>query len=125
MNTGIHDSIDFGWKLSLVLRGIAHKSLLTTCESERLPNVQKLINYDKDISRLMTMQLPIGWKGDPNADPNEVLGYVMEKASTFTSGLSIDFSANMLNVQGSFVSATGPAPGQKGSRCAITVTRNV
>jgi phenol 2-monooxygenase len=73
MNTGIHDSINLGWKLSLVLRGIAHKSLLTTYESERLPNVQKLINYDKDISRLMTMQLPIGWKEDPNADPNEVL----------------------------------------------------
>jgi phenol 2-monooxygenase (NADPH) len=114
MNTGIHDSINLGWKLSLVLRGIAHRSLLTTYESERLPNVQKLINYDKDISRLMTMQLPIGWKGDPNADPNEVLGYVMEEASTFTSGLSIDFNANMLNVQGSFVSATGPSPGQRG-----------
>jgi phenol 2-monooxygenase (NADPH) len=114
MNTGIHDSINLGWKLSLVLRGLAHPSILTTYESERLPNVQKLINYDKDISRLMTMQLPVGWKGDPNSDPNEVLGHVMEEASTFTSGLSIDFSANLLNVQGSFTPATGPRPGQRG-----------
>lgn len=114
MNTGIHDSINLGWKLSLVLRGLAHPSLLATYESERLPNVQKLINYDKDISRLMTMQLPIGWKGDPNADPNEVLGHVMEEASTFTSGLSIEFNANILNIQGSFVSTTGPSPGQRG-----------
>jgi phenol 2-monooxygenase (NADPH) len=114
MNTGIHDSINLGWKLSLVLRGLAHPSLLATYESERLPNVQKLINYDKDISRLMTMQLPIGWKGDPNADPNEVLGHVMEEASTFTSGLSIEFKANIFNVQGSFVSTTGPSPGQRG-----------
>lgn len=91
MNTGIHGSVNLGWKLSLVLRGVAHPSLLATYESERLPNVQKLINYDKDISRLMTMQLPIGWKGDPNADPNEVLGHVMEEASTFASGLSIEF----------------------------------
>lgn len=114
MNTGIHDSVNLGWKLSLVLRGLAHPSLLDTYESERLPNVQKLINYDKDISRLMTMQLPIGWTGDPNADPNEVLGYVMEEASTFTSGLSIGFIANALNVQGSFISATGPRHGQRG-----------
>jgi len=114
MNTGIHDSINLGWKLSLVLRGLAPQSLLATYESERLPNVQKLINYDKDISRLMTMQLPTGWRGDPNADPNEVLGHVMEEASTFTSGLSIEFTANMLNVQGSFVSTTGPSPGQRG-----------
>jgi phenol 2-monooxygenase len=111
MNTGIHDSINLGWKLSLVLRGLARPSLLTTYESERLPNVQKRINYDKDISRLMTMQLPTGWKGDPNADPSEVLGHVMEEASTFISGLSIEFHANAVNVQGSFVPATGPAPG--------------
>lgn len=114
MNTGIHDSINLGWKLSLVLRGLAQPSLLATYESERLPNVQKLINYDKDISRLMTMQLPVGWKGDPIADPNEVLGHIMKEASTFTSGLSIEFPANILNVQGSFVSTIGPSPGQRG-----------
>jgi phenol 2-monooxygenase len=72
MNTGLHDACNLGWKLSLVLRGLAPTSLLSTYEGERLPNVQKLINYDKDISRLMTLQLPIGWKGDSNADPNEV-----------------------------------------------------
>ncbi|KAH8815351.1 3-propionate hydroxylase [Xylogone sp. PMI_703] len=115
MNTGIHDAVNLAWKLSFVLRGKAPRSLLETYEMERLPNVQKLINYDKDISRLMTMQLPLGWTGDPNADPNEVLGVVMEEASTFTSGLSIAFESNMLNVIGSppnggfFV-----APGQRG-----------
>jgi phenol 2-monooxygenase len=114
MNTGIHDAVNLGWKLSLVLRGLASPALLDTYEAERLPNVQKLINYDKDISRLMTMQLPLGWEGDPNADPNEVLGHVMQEASTFTSGLSIEFAENTFNVQGSFVSTTGPKPGQRG-----------
>lgn len=117
MNTGIHDSVNLGWKLALVLSGLAPPSLLQTYESERLPNVQKLINYDKDISRLMTMQLPIGWKGDPKADPNEILGVVMEEASTFTSGLSIAFEINSLNVNGSFksISDTPPVtPGQRG-----------
>jgi phenol 2-monooxygenase len=116
MNTGMHDSVNLGWKLSLVLRGQALPSLLNTYEDERLPNVQKLINYDKDISRLMTMQLPIGWKGDPKADPNEILGVVMEEASTFTSGLSIAFPANIINQPSSFIplSESAPGPGQRG-----------
>ncbi|KAF1966417.1 FAD/NAD(P)-binding domain-containing protein [Bimuria novae-zelandiae CBS 107.79] len=89
MNTGMHDAVNLGWKLSLVLQGLAVPDLLHTYESERLPNVHKLINYDKDISRLMTMQLPENWQGDPNADMNEVLGQVMAEAATFSSGLGI------------------------------------
>lgn len=113
MNTGLHDACNLAWKLSLVLKQLAPARLLRTYESERLPNVMKLINYDKDISRLMTMQLPLGWKGDPDADPNEILGVVMEEASTFTSGLSIAFEENGVNVKGSLGSGS-IAPGQRG-----------
>ena len=116
MNTGIHDACNLAWKLSMVLNGLAPYSLLNTYESERLPNVQKLIDYDKDISRLMTMQLPVGWKGDPNADPNEILGIVMDEASTFTSGLSIAFDLNVLNARGSIETTAKPAPVSPGQR---------
>ncbi|EUC48920.1 hypothetical protein COCMIDRAFT_23298 [Bipolaris oryzae ATCC 44560] len=99
MNTGIHDAVNLAWKLSLVLKGVAHPDLLRSYEAERLPNVQRLINYDKDISRLMTMQLPEGWKGDPRADPNEVLGAVMAEAAGFSSGLGIFYEEDgYLNV---------------------------
>lgn len=115
MNTGIHDAVNLAWKLHFVLKGKAPPSLLETYETERLPNVQKLINYDKDISRLMTMQLPLGWTGDPNADPNEVLGVVMEEASTFTSGLSIAFETNIINVSGSLTTVgSAVIPGHRG-----------
>ncbi|KIX94360.1 uncharacterized protein Z520_10070 [Fonsecaea multimorphosa CBS 102226] len=122
MNTGMHDSVNLGWKLAMVLKGLAYPSLLETYESERRPNVQKLIDYDKDISRLMTMQLPSEWKGDPNADPNEILGYVMQEASSFTTGLSIAYSENMLNVGGPLAggSDTAPKPGQRGPDVALT-----
>lgn len=116
MNTGIGDSVNLAWKLSMVLRGLASPSLLKTYESERLPNIQKLINYDKDISRLMTMQLPLNWEGDQNADPNEILGTVMEEASTFTSGLSIAFDVNNINIAGSFKSNIHPTPVNPGQR---------
>lgn len=101
MNTGMHDAVNLGWKLSLVLKGTAKPDLLHTYQAERLPNVQRLINYDKDISRLMTMQLPEGWTGDPDADPNEVLGLVMKEAATFSSGLGIYYEPDAyLNMRG-------------------------
>ena len=106
MNTGMHDAVNLGWKLSLVLQGIAKPDILQTYEAERLPNVQRLINYDKDISRLMTMQLPENWTGDPKADPNEILGVVMKEAATFSSGLGIYYEPDTyLNIGQSSVSS--------------------
>lgn len=112
----MHDACNLAWKISLVLRGLAPARLLETYQSERLPNVQKLIDYDKNISRLMTMQLPLDWKGDPEADPNEVLGVVMNEAQSFTSGLSISFGLNSINIEGSFVPISLPAPLSPGQR---------
>ncbi|KAH8603035.1 hypothetical protein B0O99DRAFT_657713 [Bisporella sp. PMI_857] len=64
------------WKLSLVPRGFAPPSLLYT------------------------------YKGYQNADPNEVLGVVMEEASTSTSGLNVAFDFNTISVKGSFESGS-------------------
>jgi phenol 2-monooxygenase len=117
MNTGLHDAVNLGWKLSLVLSGQAIPDLLQSYETERRPNVEKLLNYDKDISRLMTMQLPLGWEGDPKADPNEVLGVVMAEAATFSSGLGIFYEPDsLLNVNASFhcgTELTSAAPGKR------------
>ena len=99
MNTGIHDAVNLSWKLSLVLNGYAKSDvLLPSYEAERRPNVERLIQYDKDISRLMTMQLPEDWHGDAHADPNEVLGVIMKEAAAFSSGLGIQYpSDDVLN----------------------------
>lgn len=113
MNTGMHDAINLGWKLSLVLQGLAKPDLLQTYQAERLPNVQRLINYDKDISRLMTMQLPENWHGDPNADPNEVLGVVMKEAAAFTSGLGIYYEPDTYLNIGPEVSTSSVRAGQR------------
>jgi len=92
LNTGIHDAVNLAWKLSLALRGLASPDLLLkTYESERRPVVEKLLQYDADISRLMTNRLPENWQGDPLADVNEVLGVVMEEAGSFNSGLGISY----------------------------------
>lgn len=98
MNTGVHDAVNLAWKLFLVLTGVAKPTLLDTYEHERRPNAQKLINYDKDISALISRRLPDSWKGDPDADPNHVLAQIFQSAKGFNTGLAISFEPNMLNI---------------------------
>lgn len=98
MNTGVHDAVNLAWKLFLVLKGVAKPELLETYEHERRPNAQKLINYDKDISLLISHRLPKSWKGDPNANPNHVLAEVFQGAKGFNTGLTISFEPNLLNI---------------------------
>jgi phenol 2-monooxygenase len=64
---------------------------------ERKSAVETLINYDKDISLLMTHKWPAWYKGDPAADPYLVLGEIFEKAASFNTGLGISYSSNVLN----------------------------
>ena len=40
MSSGMRDAINLGWKLDLVLRGVAHSSILDTYEVERRPHLQ-------------------------------------------------------------------------------------
>ncbi|KAI0009460.1 3-propionate hydroxylase [Xylariaceae sp. FL0662B] len=105
MNTGIHDAVNLAWKLRQVLCGLVKSEILKTYQDERLPNVERLIRYDKDISRLITNRLPENWQGDPNADVNEVLGWLLREAGAFSSGLGIFYELqpdDPLNVLGSF-----------------------
>jgi len=44
MNTGIQDSFNLGWKLALVIKGLAPESLLDTFNEERLPVVAEMLD---------------------------------------------------------------------------------
>jgi 2-polyprenyl-6-methoxyphenol hydroxylase-like FAD-dependent oxidoreductase len=52
--TGIRDAFNLGWKLDLVLRGAAPKSLLDTYELERKPHAQTYIQLSVGIGGLVT-----------------------------------------------------------------------
>lgn len=97
LNTGIHDAVNLGWKLALHIRGLARPNVLDTYSTERTSAVQRLINYDKDISTLMSRQWPSWYKGDPNADPNVILGEIFEEAAPFNTGLGISYGPNVVN----------------------------
>jgi phenol 2-monooxygenase (NADPH) len=97
LNTGIHDSVNLSWKLALQLRGITQPGVLDTYCTERRSAVKTLMDYDKDISILMSHKWPSWYTGDPDADPYIILGEIFEKASSFNTGLGISYSPNVLN----------------------------
>ncbi|PCH02089.1 Peptidase C12, ubiquitin carboxyl-terminal hydrolase 1 [Penicillium occitanis (nom. inval.)] len=97
LNTGIHDSVNLAWKLTSEIHGFTRPEVLQTYATERRTAVEKLINYDKDISLLMTHKWPSWYTGDRTADPYLVLGQIFEQAASFNTGLGINYPANVLN----------------------------
>lgn len=97
LNTGIHDAVNLGWKLALQIKGITAPQILETYNDERQLAVNQLIEYDKDISMLMSYKWPKWYKGDPDADPYIVLGEIFEKAESFNTGLGISYPINAVN----------------------------
>lgn len=97
LNTGIHDAVNLGWKLALQIKGLTRREVLETYCTERRSAVKTLMDYDRDISTLMSHKWPSWYKGDRDADPYVILGDIFEKASSFNTGLGISYGANILN----------------------------
>ncbi|KAF2262220.1 hypothetical protein CC78DRAFT_618728 [Lojkania enalia] len=95
MNVSMQDAFNLGWKLGLVVKGIARPSILKTYQSERRRIAQDLIDFDHKFSRLFS--------GKPAKDLLDETGVSMAefkeafvKGNMFASGLSVDYGASML-----------------------------
>ena len=93
MNTGIHDAVNLGWKMTGVLKGWFTDAVLETYSSERRAVAQQLIALDKTVSTLISGKLPSGYSGDAH----KVLGEVVESSAQFTMGLGVHYEANTIN----------------------------
>ncbi|KAG8883883.1 hypothetical protein FRB97_005721 [Tulasnella sp. 331] len=89
MNASMNDTHNLAWKLALVLRGIAQRSLLKTYEAERRKYAQDLINFDKKFSALFS--------GKPKSETNldgvshEQFLEAFQTFGGFTSGIGIHY----------------------------------
>ncbi|RYP15618.1 hypothetical protein DL765_005597 [Monosporascus sp. GIB2] len=95
MNVSMQDCYNLGWKVALVSKGIAKRSILSTYQSERRRIAQDLIDFDHRFSRLFS--------GRPAKDVMDAEGVSMEefkdafeKGKLFASGLSINYGASVL-----------------------------
>ncbi len=60
LNTGIQDAYKLAWKLSLVIAGAAHESLLDSYEAERLPVARAVLNGSSDLTtKAVTLRNPV------------------------------------------------------------------
>jgi hypothetical protein len=53
MNTGIQDAMNLGWKLALVLRGIASETLLDTYDQDRLPVMRSVVSRTEGLTNMI------------------------------------------------------------------------
>ena len=103
-DTGIHDAVNLGWKLIMVLKGWAGDDLLKTYAIERRSAAQRLIDFDRQISALMSNKWPEGFPKHSDADINAVLASKFDEAAGLNTGLNVSYNANLINV----VSDAGP-----------------
>ncbi|CAD6588281.1 MAG: hypothetical protein ASARMPREDX12_003221 [Alectoria sarmentosa] len=95
MNVSMHDTYNLGWKIGLVVKGLAKRSILRTYQSERRRIAQDLIAFDHRFSHLFS--------GRPARDAADEAGISMaefkdafEKGNMFASGLAVDYGASIL-----------------------------
>ena len=93
MNTGIHDAVNLGWKLTGVLKGWFTDAVLETYSTERRAVAKQLIALDKTVPTLISGKLPPGYSGDAH----KVLGDVVDSSAQFTMGLGVHYEANTIN----------------------------
>ncbi|OTA97873.1 hypothetical protein M434DRAFT_7501 [Hypoxylon sp. CO27-5] len=105
MNVSMQDTYNLGWKIALVAKGIAKRSILSTYQSERRRIAQDLIDFDHRFSRLFS--------GRPAKDIMDAEGVSMEefkdaflKGNLFASGLSVNYGPSEL------IAKAIDAPGQ-------------
>lgn len=95
MNVSMQDAYNLGWKLGLVVKGLAKPEILRTYQSERRRVAQDLIEFDHKFSRLFS--------GRPAKDVLDETGVSMTdfknafiQGNLFATGLSVDYGASML-----------------------------
>ena len=95
MNVSMQDTYNLVWKIGLVVKGLAKRSILKTYQSERRRIAQDLIAFDHRFSRLFS--------GRPAKDAANEAGIPMAefkdafvKGNMFTSGLTVDYGASIL-----------------------------
>ena len=91
----MQDTYNLGWKISLVLKGIAKRSILKTYQSERRTIAQDLIAFDHKFSRLFSGR-PAKNAADEAGISMVEFKEVLVKGSMFASGLAVNYGPNIL-----------------------------
>lgn len=91
MNVSMADAFNLGWKLALVLRGLAGPELLATYSAERQAVARHLIEFDREWARIMSEPPRI----DPETGRPLFERYFVEHGR-FTAGFSVRYAPSTI-----------------------------
>ncbi|KAI4214688.1 MAG: hypothetical protein LQ351_002761 [Letrouitia transgressa] len=96
MNVSMQDAFNLGWKIALVIKGLAKRSVLKTYQSERRRVAQDLIALDHQLSRIYSRSL----RDDINYRSSiSELKEAIEMSKMFASGISVEYGASILTTK--------------------------
>lgn len=95
MNVSMQDAFNLGWKLSSVCKGISHRSILKSYQSERRRVAQDLIDFDHRFSRLFSGRPARDVMDEEGVSP-EVFKDAFVKGNMFASGIAVDYGASII-----------------------------
>jgi len=103
MNTAFLDAQNLAWKIHLVERGFAKRSLLHTYEPERKEVAEMLLSFDNKYAKLFSQRPPAASEvqaasegSDEDAEDNEFVK-TFKEGCEFTSGYGVAYQPNELN----------------------------
>lgn len=100
MNTAFLDALNLAWKMHLVERGFARRSLLHTYEPERKEVAEALLAFDNKYAELFSQRPPAASEVEAASATDGVdndFVKTFKEACEFTSGYGVAYSANALN----------------------------
>lgn len=95
MNISMQDCYNLGWKVALVVKGLAKPEILGTYQTERRQVAQDLIEFDHRFSRLFSGR-PAKDVMDTEGISMDVFKDAFERGNMFASGLSVNYGPSCL-----------------------------
>ncbi|PLN78147.1 2-polyprenyl-6-methoxyphenol hydroxylase [Aspergillus taichungensis] len=113
MNTSIQDGFNIGWKIALVLKGIAHPSIIDTYDLERHRVAEEVLHYDRNFFAHFQEDAPETGPSPCFENKAETMRNVLESFLLFAEGYKSFYQASPLVLK----EATGVAghlePGER------------
>jgi len=95
MNVSLQDGHNIGWKLGMVLRGLARPELIETYVLERERTATELIEFDRGFTKLFNSK----YREENNISPRQVAEQFV-KAGRYTAGQAVQYDPSAITAVG-------------------------
>jgi phenol 2-monooxygenase len=97
MNVSLQDGYNLGWKLGMVLNGLAQPELVETYVLERERTATELIEFDRGFTKLFNSK----YREENHVSPQQVAEQFV-KAGRYTAGQAVHYGASAVTAVGDY-----------------------